>query len=615
MDKLKFESLTSDAIKQAMPESPEFHILIERDAAARTLSIHDNGIGMNRDDVVKLIGTIAKSGTREFMETLKNLNEQQSLVPPELIGQFGVGFYSTFMVADKVTLVTRKAGENETLRWESTGDGTYTLEALTGDAQRNLPGTTITLHLKPSDEEDGMKDYTEEWTIRHIVKKYSDFVAYPIQMDVQRQETEKDEDGKPKEGGKTLTVTERQTLNSMKAIWTRPQDEVSEEEYTEFYKHIAHDWNPPMKTIRMKMEGNFEAQSLLFIPGKAPMDLFYREAKRGIQLYVKRVFIMDECKDLMPDYLRFVKGMVDSEDLSLNISREILQQNRQIQAIRKRLIKKVLSTLEEMKENENEQFLTFWGEFGRALKEGLYEDQDNREQLLKLCLFQSTHDAQTLTGLTSYVERMKDGQDAIYYMTGETRQAVENSPHLEAFKDKNIEVLILTDPVDEIWIQSVFDFDGKPLKSVGKGDVELGTEDERKQQEEARKEKEKTYESLLECLKDKLSDNVKEVRLSNRLKQSASCLVGGEGDLSPQLEQMLKAMNQPVPTSKRILELNPEHPVLQKLQQVYSTNKEAPELGQYAQLLYGQAVLAEGGQLADPAQFSRLVAELMVKAV
>lgn len=609
LDKLRFEALTTPALTEGDTEAPT--ILLEVDREKRTLTIHDNGIGMTRDEVVSLIGTIAKSGTREFINTMKAQKEADSLVPPELIGQFGVGFYATFMVSDRVTLVTRKAGETGAIQWESSGDGTYTL----AEVERPTHGTSITLHLKNHDEEDGLHDYTQEWTLREIVKKYSDFVAYPIQMDIERKEIERDEDGKPKEGAEEKTVIERQTLNSMKAIWTRPASEVTEEEYNEFYKHVSHDWSDPLKRVATKIEGTFEAQALLFIPSKAPMDLFYRDARQGIQLYVKRVFIMDDCKELMPNYLRFIKGVVDSEDLSLNISREILQQNRQIQAIRKRLVKKILGTLEEMKLNEAETYRQFWGEFGRALKEGIFEDGNQRETLLNLALFESTHATEGLTDLKDYMARMPQDQQAIYYMTGESRKTIENSPHMEAFRAKGYEVLLLTDPVDEVWVQSVFEFEGKSLQSVGKGSVELGSEEERKQAEEARQEKEKTYKSLLECLQGKLDEHVKEVRLSNRLTESPSCLVGNPSDITPQMEQLLKAMNQEVPKTKRILEVNPEHPLMGKLQTIYSANASDPALNEYAELLFGQALLAEGSPLPDPAGFSKRVTQLMVQAM
>jgi molecular chaperone HtpG len=430
---------------------------------------------------------------------------------------------------------------------------------------------------------------------------------------------ERDAEGNPIPEGKETVKIERETLNSMKAIWARPESEVTEDEYKEFYKHISHDWNDPLKTVRLKMEGNFEAQALLFLPAKAPFDMFYRDAKRGIQLYVKRVFIMDDCEELIPNYLRFVKGVVDSEDLSLNISREILQQSRQIRAIRNRVVKKVFSTLETMRNQEREQYVGFWKEFGRVLKEGIYEDHENRETLLDISFFQSTHaeagsESEWIT-LKEYIARMKPGQDKIYYMTGDSHKTIENSPHLEAFKEKGYEVLILADPVDEVWVQAAYEFDGKQFQSVGKGDVELGTESEKKEAEKARQEKEKEYHSLLGSIKTKLDEYVKEVRLSNRLTNSASCLVGNPSDMTPQMEQLLRAMNQEVPTTKRILELNPNHPLIGKLQHIHQENPNDSALQEYAYLLYGQALLAEGSPLPEPAKFSKLISELMVKSL
>lgn len=606
IDKLKFESLTNPDL----PQMNDGFIFLKPNKDNHTLLIEDNGIGMNHDDLVNIIGTIAKSGTKEFMAAVRDAKQSDSIVPPELIGQFGVGFYSTFMVADKVTVETKKAGESQGYRWESNGGGTYTIEAF----DKPEHGTRIILHLKKTDAEDGLHDYTSEWTIKGIVKKYSDFVTYPIRMDVQHTDYDYDDSGKIVEGS-AKTRTERETLNSMKAIWSRSESEVTEDEYKEFYKHISHDWQDPLHWYRMKMEGTFEAQSLLYIPSKAPHDLFYREGKRGVQLYVKRVFIMDDCKELMPDYLRFIKGVVDSEDLSLNISREILQQNRQIKAIRGRLVKKTLSALEELMSKSRDQYLSFWAEFGRVMKEGLYEDYDNRETLLNLALFQSTQSDTDLTSLKDYVARMKPEQNKIYVAKGENRKMIENSPHLEAFKDKGYEILLLTDPVDELWTQGVQKYGDYEFQSVDKGTVELGTEEEKQQAEKELEESKKTYGTLLEALKGRLDDYVKEVRLSNRLTSSASCLVGNQGDMTPQMEQLLKAMNQEVPKTKRILELNPKHALVEKLQQKYNSDQNAPELADYAYLLYGQALLAEGSPLPEPAKFSKLLGELMAKSI
>lgn len=606
LDRLRFEAISHPEL---IPEGTELEIRIETDKDARTLSVRDNGIGMSREEVIGLIGTIAKSGTREFLARIKELKAAD--VPPELIGQFGVGFYSTFMAADRVTLETRRAGEPRGTRWQSAGDGSYTIEEI----ERPEQGTTVTLHLKPADGEDGLHDYTAEWTLRDIVKRYSDFVAYPIRMKVERTQVERDADGKPVEGGKEETVVEDQILNSMKAIWLRDPKEVTDDEYKEFYKHVSHDWNEPLKTIRADIEGTLMYRLLLFIPSKAPFDLFMRDGRRGVHLYVKRVFIMDDCEELLPPYLRFVRGVVDSEDLSLNISREMLQQNRQIERMRRGIVGKLLDTLKKMRDDEPDTYRAFWAEFGRVLKEGAFQDPAHRDDLLRLFLFSTTHSTTEPTGLADYIARMKSDQDAIYYMTGESRAAVEQSPHLEAFREKGYEVLILTDRVDEVWTQSVFEFEGKRLQSVARGDVELGSEEDRRKAREETREKGERHASLLERLKSHLEEHVKEVRLSTRLTNSAACLVGETGDISPQLEQLLRAANQEVPTVKRILELNPRHPLLDKLQALYEADPDDARLADHAQLLYGQALLAEGGELPNPAAFSKLVADLMLAAL
>ena len=427
---------------------------------------------------------------------------------------------------------------------------------------------------------------------------------------------ERDDDGKPVEGAEEKKVVARETLNSMKAIWLREKSDVSDEEYNEFYKHISHDWSGPLRRIQAKIEGTLEYRILLYIPSNPPQDLFhYGVPSHGVHLYVKRVFIMDDCKDLLPEYLRFIRGVVDSEDLSLNISREILQQDRQIQRMRKGIVNKVLGELKAMRDKEKDVYIGFWNDFGRVLKEGIFQDRDNEEQLLALALFWSTSDADKYTSLEEYADRMPEDQEDIYYMTGDDRKKLESSPHLEAFKDKGYEVLLLTEPVDEVWVQGAPEFKGKKFQSIGKGNVELGSEEEKKKAQELRKEKEKEYGALLECLKGKLEEHVKEVRLSSRLTSSAACLVSDTGDLSPQLEQMMQAMGQAIPASKRILELNPKHPLLEKLHALFDEDKEDPQLGDYAQLLYGQALIAEGGNLPDPGRFGKLVAEVMVKAL
>ncbi|HET9619805.1 MAG TPA: molecular chaperone HtpG, partial [Kofleriaceae bacterium] len=587
LDKLRFEQLTTDVA------GSDLHIRLEVNAEARTLAISDNGIGMTREEVIKNIGTIAKSGTKEFLTKLKDAPKVDGKVPPELIGQFGVGFYSAFMVADKITLVTRRAGTEAATRWESTGDGSYTLEETT----RDHAGTTITLHLKPVDAEHGDRDYTQDFAIREIVKRYSDFVTYPIRM--QR--------WKPGAKPEDPKVLEDETLNSQKAIWDRPKAEVTEEEYRDFYRHLSHDWNDPLRTIPVKMEGTLEAYALLYVPGKAPFDLYSPEMKRGVQLYVKRVFVMDECKELMPTYLRFIKGVVDAHDLSLNVSREILQKDRQIQVIRKQLVKKVLATLDEMKRDKPEDYLQFWAAFGPALKEGLLAFDQDKDKLLDLVITGSTHDASKLTSLDEYVGRMKEGQDAIYFLTGPSKEGLVKSPLLEAFAAKGYEVLLFSDPIDELWLERAPTFKDKPLKSIGRGEVELGTEDEKKQAAEALEGKQKEYSDLLGYFRVHLQNEIKEARLSSRLTSSPVCLVADEHDMTPRMQKMMEQLGQPVPKIKPILEINPQHPLIPKLQAVYAADKADPRLGMYAELLLGQAYLADSGQLPDPVAFSRVL--------
>ena len=574
LDKLRFEQLTRPELG-----SGELAIELAVDRDARTLTIQDTGIGMTRDEVVKNIGTIAKSGTREFLDAVKVKKD----VAPELIGQFGVGFYSAFMVADKIELVTRKAGETAATRWESTGDGSFTI----GDAERETSGTTITLHLKAADPDAARRDYTEKSVLTEIVKRYSDFVAYPIKL-------------------------EGETLNSMKAIWDRSKSEVTEDEYREFYRHISHDWTDPLRTIPVKMEGTLEAYALLYLPAKAPFDLYSPEMKRGLALYVRRVFVMDECRELLPAHLRFVRGVVDAHDLPLNVSREILQKDRQLQTIRKQLVKKVLATLDEMKRDKPDDYATFWTTFGPEFKEGLLANED-RERLLDLVLAASTDHSAPLVSFETYVSRMKDGQDAIYFLSGPA-ETIAKSPLLEAFAAKGYEVLLFSDPIDELWLEQAPSYKDKPLRSIGRGEAVLGTEDERKQASEELETKRREYGDLIACLRVALQEQVKEVRLSNRLTASAACLVADERDLSPRMARMLEQLGQPAPKVKPVLELNPSHPVLEKLHKIFAESRSDPRLALYAELLYGQAHLADSGQVPDPAAFSRALADLMVRA-
>ncbi|OBK40753.1 molecular chaperone HtpG [Mycobacterium sp. 1245111.1] len=600
LDKLRIEAFRN---KDLNVDTSDLHIDIEVDSAARTLTIRDNGIGMTRAEVVDLIGTLAKSGTAELRQQLRDAqNLKDSAVSEELIGQFGIGFYSTFMVADKVELLTHKAGDSEAIKWESSGDGTYTIASVENAPQ----GTSVTLHLKPVDAEDALHDYTSEWKLRTLVKKYSDFIAWPIRMEVEKR-SEVD--------GEETVTKEVETLNSGKALWARPKDEVSEEEYKEFYKHIAHAWDEPLEVISMKAEGTFEYQALLFIPSRAPLDLYEPDAAIGVQLYVKRVFIMGDCDQLMPRYLRFVKGVVDAQDLSLNVSREILQQDRQINAIRRRLTKKVLSTIKELQTERPDDYRTFWGEFGKVLKEGLMRDFDNQETLLEVCSFASTHSEDQLTTLAEYVSRMKEGQRQIFYATGESPQQILNTPHLEAFKAKGYEVLLLSDTVDEIWLGSVTEFDGKPLQSIAMGDVDLDTEEEKSAHEAERKEQEENFADLLTWLTETLSDHVKEVRLSTRLTDSPACLITDAFGITPSLARIYRATGQDVPVGKRTLEINPTHPLITGLQQAHKDRGDDPANGETAELLYGAALLAEGNAPEDPARFAELLTNRLARTV
>jgi molecular chaperone HtpG len=601
LDKLRLEALRN---KDLDVDTSDLHIEIDADGDARTLTIRDNGIGMTHDEVVSLIGTLAKSGTAELRKQLREA--KNTAASEELIGQFGIGFYSTFMVADEVELLTRKAGESGATRWMSSGEATYTIESVDDAPQ----GTSITLHLKPEDADDELHDYTSESKIRQLVKKYSDFIAWPIRMQVERRSAPTEEGGEPE------VTTEVQTLNSMKALWAKTRDEVSDEEYAEFYKHVAHAWDDPLEVIVMKAEGTFEYQALLFIPSQAPFDLFTRDSKVGVQLYVKRVFIMDDCQDLVPGYLRFIKGVVDAQDLSLNVSRELLQQDRQVAAIRRRVTKKVLSTIDGLRSERPADYHTLWTHFGGVLKEGLMSDFDNQDMLLRISSFASTHDDENLVTLAEYVERMKDGQEQIFYATGQSREQLLSSPHLEAFKAKGYEVLLLTDPVDEVWVGSVHEFDGKSLQSVAKGEVDLDSEDEKTEHEAERRELENDFADLLAWLKETLSDRVKEARLSTRLTESPACLVSDAFGITPALARMYRASGQAVPVGKRILELNPKHSLVTGLRQAYeSRGADDPSLAETAELLHGTALLAEGEVPDDPAKFAGMLADHLARTV
>ena len=599
IDKLRFNALSD---KKLLKDQTDFGIKLYTDNDAKTLIIEDNGIGMTKDELEANIGTIASSGTRRFMEEIKKGNSSDN---PELIGQFGVGFYSAFMVADKVTLKTRPAGSDESWTWQSSGDGSY--EITEGGREKN--GTEITLSLK-----EDCRDYIVEFRIREIIKKYSDFVEYPILMDITREEPELDEEGKPKEGAeKKVTITE-ETLNSMKAIWMRPKSEVKKDEYNDFYKHISHDYTDPFKTIHYSAEGTLEFKALLYLPSKAPFDMFQHEGiKHGINLYVKRVFIMDNCEALVPRYLRFVKGVVESNDLPLNVSREILQEDLIIKKIEKNVTSKILTTLKGMMKKSKEDYINFYKEFGKVIKEGIEVDPTNKDKIKDLLLYESS---KTKPGeyisLKEYTERMITDQKNIYFLTGDSRSTVDNSPHLEVFKKKDVEVLFMTEPVDEFILPGFGEYSDKSLKSIAQGDIDLGTEEEKKIAEEQKKEVTGKYKNLIKKIEESLKEDVKEVRLSNRLTDSPSCLVTDEGDINPQMERIFAAMNQPVPEVKRILEINPNHPVIEKMNKIFESDEKNSKVSDFSELLHNQALLTEGVAVKDPVRFSKLITDLMI---
>uniref|UniRef100_A0A7C4VQY3 Chaperone protein HtpG n=1 Tax=Desulfatirhabdium butyrativorans TaxID=340467 RepID=A0A7C4VQY3_9BACT len=595
IDKLRFKAQTHPEL---LENDSDFRIKITPDGIKQTLEISDNGIGMTYEEVIENIGTIAKSGTAAFLEAL---SKQPSALTPELIGQFGVGFYSAFMVADKVTILTRSAGQTTATFWESNGDGSYTIE----EATKPSRGTTITLYLKKREKDD--IDFTDRWTIRRIVKQHSDFVSYPIVMDVEKEEPLpdneiiKDKDGKPI-GRTTRTVMVEETLNSMKAIWLKDKKDVTKEEYEEFYKHISHDWNAPLAHVHMKFEGTTEYSALLYIPSQMPFDLFGPERKHGIQLYCKRVFIMEDCEELMPEYFRFIKGVVDAPDLNLNISREILQQDRLVANIRKNLVKKLLELLEGM---EKDTYEKFYAEFGPILKVGIHTDPDNRKRIAELARYKTTKSDGKWVSLKEYVANMKPDQKDIYFITGENLTTLMNSPHLERLKEKDYEVLLMIDPIDEWVVQSLNEYDGKPFKSAEKGDLDTETPDKGKVEE---------FNALFSAIKAHLEDKVKEVKASTHLKDSLSCLSGNPYDMSIFMERILKATGQKPPEIKRVLEINMDHPVMAKIKAIYDADRNDPLVKEYSQLLYDMAVIGEGGKIDNPSRFHRLVGGLLNEA-
>ncbi|MBM3342781.1 MAG: molecular chaperone HtpG [Betaproteobacteria bacterium] len=585
-DKLRFEALTDKAL---MESDAELRIRVACDPKARTVTVTDNGIGMSRDEVIANIGTIAKSGTREFLASLTGDQQKDA----NLIGQFGVGFYSAFVVADKVTVVTRRAGlaKEHGVRWESDGGGEYTLQVVEKEAR----GTEVTLHLREGEDE-----LAEGNRLRNIIRKYSDHITLPIVM----KEEEWD-----KENSRYRTTEKDQTVNQASALWARPKSDISEEQYHEFYKHVAHDFEAPLAYTHNKVEGAKEYTQLLYIPARAPFDLWDREHRRGVKLYVRRVFIMDDAEQLLPVYLRFVRGVIDSNDLPLNVSREILQESKDIEAMRAGNVRRVLSLIEDLAENQKEKFATLWKEFGRVIKEGVVEDFGNRERIAKLLRFASTHsdtDAQEVS-LADYIARMKPEQEKIYYVTAETFAAAKNSPHLEVFRKKGVEVLLLHERVDEWVTQHLMEFEGKKLQSVAKGRLELGKLEDEAEKKAAEKE-ESDAKPLLERIKKSLGEAVKDVRVTLRLTDSPACLVADEHDMGAHFQRLMKAAGQNMPSAKPILEINPQHPLVARLKD----EADEARFTDLAMVLFDQSLLAEGGQLEDPAGFVKRLNQLML---
>jgi len=592
-DKLRFEALNNAAL---LENESEFLIRVSYDKAARTITVSDNGIGMTREEAIANLGTIAKSGTREFFSQLSGDQKKDA----GLIGQFGVGFYSSFIVADRVTVVTRRAGAtaDQGVRWESEGTGEFTIETV-NKADR---GTEITLHLRADQD-----DLLSGWKLRSIIRKYSDHILQPIVM-----KKEEWREGKDGESGGQVVTDEDETVNQASALWAKPKNEISEDDYKAFYKHVGHDYEDPLAWVHARVEGKSEYTLLLYLPAKAPFDLYDRNVRHGIKLYVRRVFIMDDAEQLLPMYLRFVRGIVDSADLPLNVSREILQESKDIEAIRKGCTAKVLGMLTDMAANDKEKYAKFWEAFGRVLKEGVGEDFANKEKIAGLLRFASTHQdtSEQTVSLADYILRMKPEQEKIYYVTADTFNAAKNSPHLEVFRKKGIEVLLLSDRVDEWVVSHVTEFDGKPLASVAKGDLDLG-----KLEDEAEKQAQESAAGEFKALTDKiaavLSERVKEVRVTYRLTESPACLVSAENDMSGNLARLLKAAGQHAPVAKPTLEINPQHPVVQRLKA--EAEREDGKFNDWAEVLFDQALLAEGGQLDDPATFVKRMNQLMLE--
>ena len=602
IDKIRFESLTNDDLLEG---DSDFEIFIVPDETTNTLTISDNGMGMTYAEVIENIGTIAKSGTKVFLEKLK---EQAATTNNELIGQFGVGFYPAFMVADKVTLITRAPGQEKGVKWASCGDGTYTIEEFSKEKR----GTTIILSLNEEfrSPDRPAENLLNRFTIQNLIKKYSDYIRYPIKMNFIKEPEPGDSEDNAVENAPAAQTIEVRTLNSMTPLWVRPKNEITPEEYHLFYKNLFHDWEEPMEIMHVKAEGTVEYTALLFIPSRAPLNLYDRDAIAGIRLYSKQVFIMDNCQDLLPEYLRFVRGLVDSPDFSLNISRELLQHSKQLKLIGKNLEKSLLKTLENLLTKDRPKYEKFWLEFGKAIKIGVYSDHQNRDKLKNLLLFPSSYSTDTLTTLEDYVKRMPEHQKVIYYATGKDRVSVERLPQMELLREKNIEVLYLIDHVDEFAIDTLREYQGKSFQSVSRGDLNLDDIDSsgsKKDIEAIGKENA----SLIQAIKDQLHDKISDVKISNRLKSSAVCLVSDDKGISLAMEQILSEMNKIMFKANRILELNSDHAVFAALKNLYETAPDSEAFKDYCDLLYVQALLIEGLLPEDPIGFANKVASLM----
>ncbi|MEE2887197.1 MAG: molecular chaperone HtpG [Planctomycetota bacterium] len=614
IDKLAFKALTDH---QLTGDDSEYQIDLIPSKDAGTLTIRDNGVGMTREELTENLGTIAKSGTKQLMQSLEG-DEKKDL---NLIGKFGVGFYSAFLVADEVTVTSRAAGSDEAWMWVSNGKTGFTLES----SEREARGTNIILRLK-----DDMQNFLEEYELRSLVRKYSDYVRIPIRLQVERDEPigeEKDDDGNPK----TESVKKWEVVNTASALWTRPKSEITDEQYSEFYKHMTHDWADPLAHTHFKVEGSQEMTGMMFVPSQPPLEMFQGQSGKGVRLYVKRVFIMEDCEDILPEWLRFMRGVVDSEDLPLNVSREILQQERVTAAIKKQVVNKTLNLFEELadegettkttttevdgeektEETKVNRYEQLWNNFGKILKEGVHYDHANKDRIAKLLRYPSSK-VDGIASLTEYVERMPEDQDSIYYIVAETLDTARHSPHIEALAKRGYEVLFMTDAVDEWVVNGLGKFDDKELVSAAKGNLDFSDSDEEKKEMEAQS---TLFSSLTEQIQENLGEYVQEVRVTNRLTDSPACLVSDEHGMSPYIEKVLRANGQDVPTQKRILELNPEHDVVKSLQELAKDEGKSEEVHQWSQLLFDQALVAEGSLPADPAQFARTISQLMKKAV